>query len=749
MTNLTRENIKKVSKNSVFKASTVRFALVGNPNCGKTTLFNKLTGSKQYVGNWPGVTVEKKEGKAKFHGKDINILDLPGIYSLSPYSPEEVVTRNCIIDENPQLIINIIDATNIERNLYLTTQVAELGRPMIIALNMIDLLEKRGDYIDYKELEKKLGIPVLPISASKGTGIDDLMKYAISYVSKDHIINIKNTYSADVSEALAEIEKVLDSTGIKTNVNQRWNAVKIFEDDTITLKKFKFTEQQAKKINYYKKMIPTTKYIDREMIIADQRYKYICRICSDVVKKGFEQGHMTISDKIDKIVTNRFLAIPLFLCMMLFVFFMAFGSIGTFLKDNAEFLIKDVFAGFVSNALNLAGASNWANSLVVDGVIEGVGSVISFLPQILILFTLLSILEDSGYMARAAFIMDQLLRKIGLSGKAFVPMFMGFGCTVPAVLGTRTLESEKDKRLTILITPFMSCSAKMPVYALFISAFFVRNQALIIFSIYLLGIIIAVLSALLFKNTLLKGEPAPFVMELPPYRFPTLRSLWLHVWERLKDFLTKAGTVLLAATIVIWFLQSFDFSMNMVTNSADSMLASIGKTIAPLFTPCGFGDWRASVSLFTGLVAKESVVSTMAILYGSGLDTNLSNVLSQTFTPLSAYSFMVFVLLYVPCVAALSAIHKEMASFKWTFLVIVYQLFVAFSVSTLVYKVGSLILEIISGNGIKIIDLIIAVLSISIVICIIWIEISKKKNSKGLCTSCSGCTNKCNRENKR
>lgn len=748
MINLTQGNIKKIKKNSALRTNTIRFALVGNPNCGKTTLFNRLTGSKQYVGNWPGVTVEKKEGKAKFYNKYINILDLPGIYSLSPYSPEEVVTRNCIIDEDPHLIINIIDATNIERNLYLTTQIIELGRPMIIALNMIDLLEKRGDYIDYKKLEKKLGVPVLPISAGKGTGIDNLMKYAINYISKDQTINIKNTYSADVSEALAGIEKVLDSTGIKTNVNQRWNAVKIFEDDTITLKKFNFTEQQVKKIKSYKEMIPTTKYIDREMIIADQRYKYICRICSDVIKKGFEQGHMTISDRIDKIVTNKFLAIPLFLCMMLFVFFMAFGPIGNFLKDNTEFLIKGVFAGFVSNVLDLAGASQWANSLVVDGVIEGVGSVISFFPQILILFTLLSILEDSGYMARAAFIMDHLLRKIGLSGKAFVPMLMGFGCTVPAVLGTRTLESEKDKRLTILITPFMSCSAKMPVYALFIPAFFVSNQVLIIFSIYLLGIIVAVLSALLFKNTLLKGDLAPFVMELPPYRLPTLKSLWLHVWERLKDFLTKAGTVLVAATIVIWFLQSFDFSMHMVNNSVDSMLASVGKTIAPLFTLCGFGDWRASVSLVTGLVAKESVVSTMAILYGSGSDINLSNALSRTFTPLSAYSFMVFVLLYIPCVAALSAIYKEMASFKWTFLAIAYQLFVAFSVSTLVYKVGLLVLGVIYGNNIKIIDLIIAILSISIVVCVIWIKASKKKNNKGFCLSCAGCANKCNVENK-
>ena len=745
MASLIRDSIRNFSADSVTNKKTIKFALAGNPNCGKTTLFNKLTGSKQYVGNWPGVTVEKKEGRAKFYGKNISILDLPGIYSLSPYSPEEVVTRNCIIDEDLQLIINIVDATNIERNLYLTTQIAELGKPMVIALNMIDLLEKRGDRIDYKRLERKLGIPVVPISAGKGTGIDELMKLAISYAEKNQIVNIKNTYSPDVDEVLCEIEKVLDSTGKSTNANQRWNAVKVFEGDRITLEKFKFTEAQSQKINTIKKKIPTTKYLDREMIIADQRYKYICNICSLVVKKSFGQGHLTTSDKVDKIITNRFLAIPLFLSMMLLVFFITFGPIGNSLRDGAEFLIKDVFAGMINNILNSAGASQWTVSLVIGGIIEGVGSVISFFPQILILFTLLSILEDSGYMARAAFIMDQLLRKIGLSGRAFVPMLMGFGCTVPAVLGTRTLESEKDKRLTILITPFMSCSAKMPVYALFISAFFVSNQALIIFSIYLLGIIIAVLSALLFKNTLLKGEPAPFVMELPPYRLPTPRSLWIHVWERLKDFLTKAGTVLLAATIVIWFLQSFDFKMRMVDDSANSMLASIGTFIAPSFTLCGFGDWRASVSLVTGLVAKESVVSTMAILYNSGVDANLASTLGQTFTPLSAYSFMVFVLLYTPCVAALSAIHKEMASLKWTSITILYQLVVAFLVSAFVYQTGSFMSYIFSGGSVKIIDVIIAILSISIVACVIWIEVGKRKDSKNMCSSCSGCANKCNR----
>lgn len=737
----------KTKKN--LKSKLLRIALAGNPNCGKTTLFNRLTGSKQYVGNWPGVTVEKKEGKAKFFNNEINILDLPGIYSLSPYSPEEVVTRNCIMDENPNLIINIVDATNIERNLYLTTQIAELGKPMIIALNMIDLLEKRGDCIDYKLLEKEIGIPVVPISASKGIGIDKLMKFALDYSQKTYIEKVKNTYSKEVNDALLGIEHVLNSTGIETNINQRFNAVKIFEGDSITLRKFKFTKSQENEILFYKNKVQVSKYLDREMIIADQRYKYICDICSKVVKKKFEQGHMTTSDKVDRLVTNKIFAIPLFLCMMMLVFFITFGPIGNFLKDKTEFLIKDVFANIINSSLISIGTSDWARSLVVDGIIEGVGSVISFLPQILILFTLLSILEDSGYMARAAFIMDQLLRKIGLSGRAFVPMLMGFGCTVPAVLGTRTLESEKDKRLTILITPFMSCSAKMPVYALFISAFFLKNQALIIFSIYLLGIIVAVLSALLFKNTLLKGEPAPFVMELPPYRIPTISSLWMHVWERIKDFLTKAGTVLLAATIVIWFLQSFDLSLNMVDNSSDSILAMIGTFVAPAFTFCGFGDWRASVSLVTGLVAKESVVSTMAVLYSSGTNSNLSVMLNDTFTPLSAYAFMVFVLLYTPCIAALSAIRKEMSSFKWTFIAIFYQLFVAFIASSLVYQIGTLVLNVFSGKTINVMDLIIAVLSISIIIYVIWIQVSKANKHENSCSSCSRCLNKCNKENKK
>lgn len=664
---------------------TVRMALAGNPNCGKTTLFNQLTGSNQYVGNWPGVTVEKKEGRVKFPGREISVIDLPGIYSLSPYTPEEIVTRNCLMKDDPDVIIDIVDATNIERNLYLTTQIAELGRPVVIALNMVDILEKEGDTIDYALLEKELGMPVVPISASKGRGVDELVRRAVEYADACDFVPVKNTYSKRVDLVLRDIEDALLEVEQSKPEHRRWTAVKLFEGDRVTWRQYEFTKPQRDHIEFHINEIETTKYIDREMIIADERYQYICSACRKAVHKKHPQGYVTLSDKIDRVVTNKFLALPLFLLMMLFVFFITFGPIGTFLKDGAEWLISDVFSGFIDGVLVSAGASPWAHSLVVDGIIAGVGAVVSFLPQIMLLFTLLSVLEDSGYMARAAFIMDKLLRKIGLSGKAFVPMLMGFGCTVPAVLGTRTLENEKDKRLTIMITPFMSCSAKMPVYLLFISAFFPDNSPLIIFAIYLLGMVVAVLTALLFKNTILKGKNAPFVMELPPYRMPSPKSLWLHVWERLKDFLVRAGTVLMGASVLIWFLQSFDFSMQMVSDSSQSMLASIGIAISPIFTLCGFGDWKASVSLVTGLVAKESVVSTMAVLYGGS-----TAAISAAFTPLSAFSFMVFVLLYTPCIAALSAIRKEMGSAKWTAVSIGYQLLAAWFISALVFQVGTL-----------------------------------------------------------
>ena len=669
------------------KSKTINVVLAGNPNCGKTTLFNQLTGSKQYVGNWPGVTVEKKSGKVRNSlGRDIEVVDLPGIYSLSPYTPEEIVTRNCLLNDDPDVIIDIIDATNLERNLYLTTQLAELARPIVIALNMCDLLEKNGDKIDIPFLEKQLGIPIIPISASKNVGIDKLVEKVVQLYDNGKYVPVKNIYSYEVDRILREIEDALEDIKQHSYHRKRWTAVKLFEGDKVTWNHYNFTDKQKAHINLHVDEIHTSKNVDREMIIADERYKYICSITQKAVTRKRPADYLSVSDKIDKVVTNRFFALPFFLIVMLMVFAVTFGAPGTLLRDGATYLITDLLGGGLQSFLVSVNASEWAQSLVIDGIIAGVGSVISFLPQIMLLFTLLSLLEDSGYMSRAAFIMDKLLRYIGLSGRAFVPMLMGFGCTVPAVLATRTLENQKDKRLTILITPFMSCSAKMPVYLLFISYFFPDCGPLVIFGIYILGMVVGVLTALLFKSTILKGKNAPFVMELPPYRMPSPKSLWLHVWDRLKDFLVRAGTVLLGASILIWFLQSFNFSMQMVSPD-ESMLASIGKFIAPVFSICGFGDWRASVSLVTGIAAKESVASTLAVLYPGAS-------LTSAFSPLSAFSFLVFVLLYTPCVAALSAIRKEMGSAKWTAVTIVYQIFVAWLASALVYQFGTLIMNI-------------------------------------------------------
>lgn len=676
----------QVKMNSDIKNKTINVMLAGNPNCGKTTLFNQLTGGNQYVGNWPGVTVEKKSGKVhNTIGRDIEAVDLPGIYSLSPYTPEEIVTRNCLLNENPDIIINIIDASNLERNLYLTTQLTELAKPIVMALNMCDVLEKNGDKINIDFLEQQLKIPIIPISASKNIGIDKLIKKVIELNDKGKYINVKNIYSNEVDRTLRKIENELE--GINSHVCgcRRWTAVKLFEGDSVTWEHCNFTKEQKNRILTYLNQVYNSKNFDREMLIADERYKYICSITKNAVLRKHSADYITISDKIDNVIANKFSAIPFFLLLMLTVFTVTFGAPGTLLRDGAAYLINDLLGGTMQKLLIAVGASYPSQSLIIDGIVAGVGSVISFLPQIMLLFTLLSLLEDSGYMSRAAFIMDKLLRFIGLSGKAFVPMLMGFGCTVPAVLATRTLENQKDKHLTILITPFMSCSAKMPVYLLFISYFFADKGPLVIFAIYLFGMVVAVLTALFFKNTILKGKNAPFVMELPPYRLPSPKSMWLHVWNRLKDFLVRAGTVLLGASVLIWFLQSFNFSIKMVS-ADESMLASIGKFIAPVFSICGFGDWRASVSLVTGIAAKESIVSSLAVLY---MDASIASA----FTPMSAFSFLVFVLIYTPCVAALSAIRKEMGSTKWTLVSVVYQLFAAWLASALVFQIGTLIIN--------------------------------------------------------
>lgn len=693
MTTLSSDRTKVMKKH-------LNVALIGNPNSGKTTLFNQLTGSRQYVGNWPGVTVEKKEGKLSYKNKEIKIIDLPGIYSLSPYSSEEIVTRNCLLHDDVDLIINIIDSTNIERNLYLTTQIMELGKPIVVVLNMIDILEKKGDKIDYHLLSKLLSVAVIPMSANKHDKIENLMDSCLDIINQkasSKIQDVQNIYAPEIDSILNNIEKILKNSHNKFKVNPRWLAVKLFSEDHDILKNVHLTEDELSKINFYKNSVSPSKNTDRQMIISECRYDYICSVCKKCVHKNLKNDKLSITDKIDKIVTNKFLALPIFLAIMMLIFYITFGLVGNYFKSWAEFLINDIIGNAIEKLLISLNASSWAKSLILDGVVKGVGSVISFFPQIMILFTLLSVLEDSGYMARAAFITDKMLRKIGLSGKAFVPLLMGFGCSVPAVLGTRILEHDKDKKLTILMIPFMSCSAKMPVYSMFISAFFPSHQPIIIFSIYLLGILVAIFTAFLFKNTILKGKEAPFIMELPEYKLPTLKNLSLHVWERLKDFLVKAGTVLVGATIVIWFLQSFNFSLHTVQDSSDSILAYLGAKIAPIFTLCGFNDWKASVALISGIIAKESVVSTSAILYNTEASMGLHHALSQHFSMLSAYSFMVFVLLYTPCVAALSAIRKEMKSVKWTTISILYQLITAWFVSALVFQIGTLIKNCLGG----------------------------------------------------
>ncbi|MDR1466817.1 MAG: ferrous iron transport protein B [Oscillospiraceae bacterium] len=674
------------------KLKTLRFALIGNPNSGKTTLFNQLTGSTQYVGNWPGVTVEKKEGKAKYLGHVIKVLDLPGIYSLSPYSPEEIITRNCLVNNPPDVVINVVDSTNIERNLYLTTQISEFGIPIVVALNMIDIFKKRGDTILVNELEQKFGVCVIPISASRSEGLENLISTAISIAKKNNSpVRVKNFYASEINCILEKIERIISETQQKKFGSSRFSAVKIFEDDQLTLEFINLDKKQIDKINILKNSIKISKNVDRQIIVADQRYKYICEACNKAIRKKHKRKKETFSDKIDKILTHRFLALPIFFFFVFIIFNLTFGSFGNFFKEKISWIVEYPITLFFSDILSKIGASTWTKSLVLDGIIKGVGATASFLPQIIILFSLLSILEDSGYMSRCAFITDKLLRKIGLSGKSFVPMLMGFGCTVPAVMSARTIENKKAKLITIFVTPFMSCSAKMAIYSLIVSVFFNENQPLIIFSLYLMGILVAVFSALILKNTIAKDSDASFIMELPPYRMPTFKGLFVHVWERVKDFLKRAGTVLAGCSVVIWFLESFDFQMQMVQDSQNSILATIAALIAPIFIPCGFGNWQACVALVAGIAAKESVVSTVAVLYNAGNTAELSEAISMAFSKASAFSFMTFVLLYTPCIAAVSTIKREFASYKWTTLAICYQLFIAWVVSIFVFFVGNLI----------------------------------------------------------
>lgn len=666
-------------------------ALIGNPNSGKTTLFNSLTGSYQYVGNWPGVTVGRKEGKIKNTEIPMNLVDLPGIYSLSPYSPEEVVTRNYVIGETPDLVINILDATNLERNLYLTTQLMELDCRMVLVLNMVDLLEQKGKFIDYHMLEKRLGVPIVPVSAGKNIGIGHLVKtIECCLKSQKNVLQSRPTYSDDVEHAIEKISAIT-SPGGKYTAHQRFKSVKIFEDDPLVVAEAGITSSQAVEIEKMRDKISLNYDKDKDIIIADERYQNICNICRKTIKTISKDASITFSHLVDKVLTGKYAAIPCFLLMIFGIFYVTFGPIGVALRDFCEMFINGSTRRTVGNVLNYVGASDWSKSLVLDAVIGGVGSVVAFLPQVILLFTLISLLEDCGYMARATFIMDRPFRKIGLSGKAFVPLIMGFGCSVPAVLGTKILESKKDKNLTIFLIPFMSCSAKMPAYLLFASAFFPEHQTLAVFLIYIFGIMVSILTALIFKDSLFSGNDAPFIMEMPEYKMPSAKNVFMSVWDRTKDFIERAGTVILVATVAVWFLQSFGPGMQMVSDKSESILSKIGNFIAPIFNLCGFADWRAVVALLTGIMAKESIVSTLSLLYASGSPENLSQILTQNFSVFSAVAFLVFVLLYVPCVAALSAIHKELGDKKLAVILVLYQLFIAFVMSALVYQTLSLI----------------------------------------------------------
>ncbi len=665
------------------------FALVGNQNCGKTTLFNQLTGSNQHVGNFPGVTVDQKIGQMRSK-KDCSVVDLPGIYSLRPYTNEEIVTRDFILNEKPDGIINIVDATNIERNLYLTLQLLEMHIPMVLALNMMDEVRNNGGSIDFEQMSVELGIPVIPISAAKDEGIEDLIK-AIVHTAKHRKYPAVTDFCEQgaVHRCIHAVSHQVEDHAQKIGMSPRFAATKIVEQDEDIIKRLCLSRNELDMMEHSIEEMETDHKMDRNAALADMRYTFIEKVCGKTVLRCHESKEHMRSVKIDNVLTNKYLAIPMFLLIMLLVFYLTFGLIGAKLSDWLTLGI-DAVTEAADHALTAYGMNPVVHSLVIDGVFAGVGSVLSFLPIIVVLFFFLSILEDSGYMARVAFVMDKLLRKIGLSGRSFVPMLIGFGCSVPAVMSSRTLASERDRKMTIMLVPFISCSAKIPIYAVFTAAFFPKYQALVMMALYAGGIIVGILMALLFKSSIFKGNPMPFVMELPNYRLPSLKSVLLLMWDKAKDFLQKAFTVIFVATIIIWFLQTFDTRMNVVEESTQSLLALIGKWIAPVFAPLGFGDWRISTSLITGFTAKEAVVSTMSVLMGTSI-TNLSTTLGSLFTPLTAVSFLTFTLLYTPCVAAIASIRREMNSAWQSVLVVIMQCVVAWIMAFVVYHIGMLL----------------------------------------------------------
>ncbi|MBU5451022.1 ferrous iron transport protein B [Acetivibrio sp. MSJd-27] len=665
------------------------FALAGNQNCGKTTLFNQLTGSNQHVGNFPGVTVERKDGAIRGH-RDMTVVDLPGIYSLSPYTNEEIVTRDFLLNENPGGIINIVDATNIERNLYLTMQLLELNIPMVIALNMMDEVRSNGGTIKIAKLREELGVPVIPISASKNEGIDELIDKAVDTAVNGKLPKRLDFCSGPVHRAIHAVAHLVEDHAQRIHVPPRFAATKLVEGDDPMLSKLDLSENEKDMVQHSVTEMEKELDTDREAALADMRYQFIEQLCADtVVKPQISKEHLR-SLKMDSVLTHKYFAIPIFLLIMMSVFFLTFGFIGSFLSDLLSMGI-DGLTSLVSDGLTAYGINPVVHSLLIDGVFAGVGSVLSFLPTIVVLFFFLSLLEDSGYMARVAFVMDKLLRKIGLSGRSFVPMLMGFGCSVPAIMATRTLSSERDRKMTILLTPFMSCSAKLPIYAMFTLAFFPHHRALVMICLYVMGILIGIISGLVLKSTVFHGKPVPFVMELPNYRFPSMKTVLLLMWDKAKDFLMRAFTVIFVATIIIWFLQTFDTRLNVVESSADSLLAQIGRLISPIFAPLGFNDWRASTALITGFSAKEAVVSTLAVLTGAST-ADLPSALAAIFTPLAACSFLIFTLLYTPCVAAVNAVRREMGGARYALMVVLFQTGIAWIAAFAFYQLAGLLL---------------------------------------------------------
>ena len=662
-------------------------ALVGNQNCGKTTLFNQLTGSNQHVGNFPGVTVEHKMGEVIGH-KNCNLVDLPGIYSIRPYSGEEKVTRDFIIDEKPDVIINIADATNIERNLYLTLQLIEMGKPMVLALNMMDELLGNHGSVDIAGLSHRLGIPVVPIAAAKNDGVDELIETVIEAAeSKQKPRRIDFCSAGPVHRCIHTVSHVVEDHAENIGVPSRFAATRVIEADADIIKILKLSENELELIEHAVVEMETESVLDRNAALADMRYRFIEAVCSETVVKAQESKEMLRSVKIDKVLTNKYLAIPTFIAIMGFVFWMTFDVIGQRLSDLLALGIEG-FTAWVDALLTAYGLNPVVQSLVIDGVFAGVGSMLSFLPIIVVLFFFLAILEDTGYMSRVAFVMDKLLRRIGLSGRSFVPMLIGFGCSVPAVMATRTLSSERDRKMTMLLVPFMSCSAKIPIYAVFTAAFFPKHGGLVMTGLYVFGMLIGVIAAKVLSKTAFRGNPVPFVMELPNYRLPSFKSVVLLMWEKAWDFIQRAFTVIFLATIVIWFLQHFDMYLNVVeTGSADSLLALLGTWMAPIFAPLGFADWRVATSLVTGLMAKEAVISTLGVLMGVGSD-GLVAALGGVFSTASAVSFLVFCLLYTPCIAALAAVRRELGSTFRTIGVVISQCCIAWIVSYIVYVIA-------------------------------------------------------------